>query len=243
MKNLKNLFTALLFIAFTFVIVSITGIDAPTALGVSVVANGLAFVSSFYATGESFAFVSICGSLTKSILKSCAVPIQGGTRDRMAVINFDDLSAITYVGTTSVVDSFVIDSLAIQIDGKNNSIMPNYKMVKVGFEKMFDHIVGCKGFDISQEVKDDLNKGKDGRYVVITENFAKGTNGTTAFEIYGISTGLEMTELDRDPNSADTQGAFNIVFGTDKNKEPLMPNYLFIDDYATTKAFFDALFV
>jgi hypothetical protein len=82
---------------------------------------------------------------------------------------------------------------------------------------------------------------KDGRFVVITENYFKGVAGNASFEIYGLTTGLEMSVLERDPNTADTQGAFDFTFTTINNKEPRLPNSLFNTDYATSKAVVDSI--
>jgi hypothetical protein len=188
----------------------------------------------------------VCGAIASNILISCATPMQGGTRDRAVIFNFDDISTIVYNGTnTSTVEDITLlaGKFAYQIDGKNNSIAPKAMMVKVGFNNMFDHSVQLKGFDISPEIKEQLNSMKDGRFVVITENYFKGVGGNASFEIYGLTTGLEMSVLERDPNNADTQGAFDFTFTTINNKEPRLPNSLFITDYATSKAVVDSILV
>jgi hypothetical protein len=170
--------------------------------------------------------------------------MKGGTRDRAVIFNFDDISSIVFNATnTSTVEDIVLAAgkTAYQIDGKNNSISPKASMVKVGFNNMFDHSVMMKGFDISPEIKEQLNSMKDGRFVVITENYFKGVAGNASFEIYGLTTGLEMSILERDPNNADTQGAFDFTFTTINNKEPRLPNSLFITSYAGSKAVVDSL--
>jgi len=186
----------------------------------------------------------VCGAIASNILISCDTPMQGGTRDRAVIFNFDDIASIVYDSTnTATVEDIVLASgkFAYQIDGKNNSIAPKAMMVKVGFNNMFDHTVQMKGFDISPEIKEHFNAGKDGRYVVIVENYFKGTAGNSAFEVYGLTSGLELTVLERDPNNADTQGAFDFTFSTVLNKEPKLPNNLFITSYAASKAVVDGL--
>jgi len=187
---------------------------------------------------------TICGKIASNILKSCAKPLQGGTKDRAIIINFDDISSIVYNSTnTATIEDIVLATgkVAYQIDGKNNSIAPKSMLVKQGYENMFDHVVQMKGFDISPDVKEQLNSAKDGRFVVIVENYFKGTAGNSAFEVYGLTTGLEITALERDANNADTQGAFDFTFSTALNKEPKLPNNLFITSYALSKAVVDGL--
>ncbi len=188
----------------------------------------------------------VCGEIASNILISCATPMQGGTRDRAIIFNFDDISSIVYDSTnTAQVKDIVLTGtkLAYQIDGKNNSIAPKAMMVKVGFNNMFDHSVQMKGFDISPSIKEQLNSMKDGRFVVITENYFKGVGGDASFEVYGLTTGLEMSVLERDPNNADTQGAFDFTFTTINNKEPRLPNSYYVTSYSATKALIDGLLV
>jgi hypothetical protein len=187
---------------------------------------------------------TVCGEISANITKSCTNPLQGGTRDRAVIINFDDIASIAYNATnTEIVEDIVLVSgaSAYQIDGKNNSIAPKASMVKVGFNKMFDQTVQMKGFDISPATKSQLNAMKDGKFVIITENYFRGTAGDSAFEVYGLTTGLEMTMIERDPNNADTQGAFDFTFFTDVNKEPRLPSSLFVTSYALSKAVVDGL--
>jgi hypothetical protein len=114
-------------------------------------------------------------------------------------------------------------------------------MVDVGYFNMFDHTVTFKGFDISPAIKAQLNSAKDGKYIVIVENYFKGTDGNSAFEVYGLKTGLEFSELTRTPNDEATQGAFHFVLTTKTNKEAKMPNPLFVTSYAATKAVVEGL--
>jgi hypothetical protein len=188
----------------------------------------------------------VCGAIASNILISCATPMQGGTRDRAVIFNFDDISSLVFNATnTATVEDIILATgkLAYQIDGKNNSIAPKASMVKVGFNNMFDHSVMMKGFDISPDIKEQLNSMKDGRFVIITENYFKGVSGEASFEIYGLTTGLEMSILERDPNNADTQGAFDFTFTTINNKEPRLPNSLFKTSYAISKSIVDGLLV
>jgi hypothetical protein len=225
-------------------VVSAFGVDPLTSIGV--VSFGAV---SFYALGKytSFSpgvsFVTVCGKISKDINKSCTYPLQAGVRDRAVIINFDDLSSKVYGADNFTIEDLLLISgtTAIQIEGKNNSIKPKSMMVSQLYENMFDHQLEIIGFDISPEIKADLNSAKNGRFIVVTENYFKGENGESAFEVYGLTTGLEITVIERDPNDQDTQGAFKITFFTKTNKEPNLPNPLFFTDYATSKAIVDGL--
>lgn len=187
---------------------------------------------------------SICGEINANIAFDCNNPLQNGTRDRAYIINYDDIDVAAFDATNkNIVTGITLKAgkYAYYVDGKNNSIAPTTALVRLAYSQVFDHMVNMKGFDISPVTKDMLDKAKDGRFVVITENNFKGATGDSAFEIYGLTTGLEMTVLTRDPLNADTQGAFDFTFGTDKNKEPNLPKTLYMTSYAATKAAIEAL--
>ncbi len=235
-------------IALSFVcsmaIVSRIGLGLVSSAFVSLVAVAIMqFISS--KMGYGLSFVGTCGLITGNIDADCTNPVQGGTRDRAYIMNFDDYDAGTIVFGA---DGYTIESIilpvgktAFVIEGKNNSIVPKATMVRLAFNNLFNHEVNMKGFDISPTVKKDLNSMKDGRFVIITENYHKGTAGNSAFEVYGTTTGLEMTVIERDPNNTETQGAFDMTFFTEVNKEPNLPNPLFITDYTTTKGVVEGL--
>lgn len=211
------------------------------------VTSGAALLAnSFQLIPSGVLGVSVCGNISQNIAFNCDDPLQSGTRDRAWIINFEDIDTITYNATNkNIIEDITlkVGKIAYYIDGKNNSIMPSTAMVQQRYANMFDHIVNMKGFDISPAVKDDLNKAKDGRFVVITENTYRGASGNAAFEVYGAKTGLEMTVLTRDPNNADTQGAFDFTFATNLNKEPELPNTFYVTSYSATKTLIEGLLV
>ena len=187
---------------------------------------------------------TICGKINANIKKDCAVPLQMGTRDLCKIINFSDIVSRVYDDTNkSQVKDILLASgkTAFEIDGFKNSIKPKVTLDDTTYFKRFNHEVGIIGFDISIDTKEQLNAGIEGRYVIVTENYFQGEDGESAFEVYGLTAGMELTIVERDPTSADTQGGFTLMFSTPLNKEPKLPNAFFDTDYATTKAIFDAL--
>jgi hypothetical protein len=187
---------------------------------------------------------TICGKINQNIKKDCENPLTMGTRDLAKIINFSDIASVVYDATNKAqVLDIILNSgaSAFEVDGVSNSIRPQAMLVDGTYFKKFDHQVEILGFDISPEMKENFNAGVEGRYVVITENYFQGASGESAFEVYGLTTGLEFTVLNRNANDAETQGAFAVTFLTKNNKEPKLPNAFFDTDYATTKAIFDAL--
>lgn len=224
------------------------GFDPFLSIGcVSFVAGSFAILEKYSETFRSFnlglSLVTVCGKISNNISKNCLSPLQAGVRDRAIVINFDDISSVVYATDGETVEDIILVSGAVAhvVDGKNNSIKPTTTLLQQTYDNMFDHMVEMIGFDISPATRTEFNSIKNGRFVVITENYYKGTNGESAFEVYGLTTGLELTALSRDPNNQETQGAFQFTFMTKVNKEPKLPNALFITDYSTSKAVVDGL--
>lgn len=246
MKTLR-LIMSILFVSvgllLTAAVISTTGLNPVLSVGVAV---GLGFTMDQVKkyTDFGFSFATVCGEISANMEKSCTNPLQAGTRDRAIVLNFADIVSISYNSTNlQTVEDIVLATGAtgFYIDGKNNSIRPMAALVPGTFDNMFDHTVQMIGFDISPAAKEQFNSMKNGRFVVITENYYRGTSGNSAFEVYGLTTGLELTALTKDPNSQDTQGAFDFTLSTKTNKEPNLPNSFFVTSYSATKAIVDAL--
>jgi len=245
MKSLKIILAVafgLMMTLGTAAIITTTGLSVEASLTVAV-GGAVTLTLLNNKLPQGVAMAGVCGKLASDILKSCDNPVQAGTRDRGIIINFDDVLSVTYAADGETIEDIVLASgtVGYQIDGQNNSIAPISRMVEQGFNNMWDHEVSMKGFDVSPTTKNQVNAMKDGRFVVICENYFRGSSGNAAFEVYGITTGLEAMEIERDPNSEETQGAFHFMFGTKKNKEPKTAATLFITDYSTSKAIVDGL--
>lgn len=191
---------------------------------------------------------TVCGQIARSFVFDCNNPLQGGTRDRVAIINQADWDAATIA--YSVTNPMVVTSItlpvgknAYYVDGKNNSNAPSYALIKQAFADVYDHLFGFKIFDLSNAAKAEIQAMVGGKYVVIWENNFRGSTGESAYEILGAGVGMEFKTNTRDPLSADTQGAYDLSMGSpEASKEGKMPLAFFDTDYATTKTAFEALF-
>jgi len=242
MKNLLNLLFTLLTVSIASVVVSTLGF-APITSVLIAVSSLVVFELASKVIPNGVSFVNVCGKISANILADCDDPLQTGTVDRAIVINLDDIESVAFNTNKMIVEDIVlkVGKTAFVIDGINNSIMPKATMIQQTFAKVYDHIVKMIGFDISPATKENLEFMKYGRFVVIAENVFRGTAGNSAFEVYGLNVGLEITILEKDPNNVDTQGGFDFTFATNKNKEPKMPLTFFDTDYTTTKALIDGL--
>lgn len=186
---------------------------------------------------------TVCGKISQSIGFDCDNPMQAGTEDKAWIINRDDIDSVTYNTNKMIVEGITLKAgkTAFTISGRNNSIMPNFTLIKNAFTDVFDHIVQVVMFDISPAQKENLTGMVSGKYVIVTENKFRGATGNSAFEVYGLDCGLELTVLSKDPNNQDNQGAFAGTFATNKNKEPKMARTFFDTSYAATLALLEGL--
>lgn len=192
-----------------------------------------------------------CAVISTNLNKNCDNPLVGGVRDNIYLINFSDWLDAVFVRNglnSQIYESITLPSgaLAYRMEGINNSPEPSTSFKRLAFAELFEHIVKYKIFDITPSAKEQLELKSKGRFVAIVENNYKGATGNAAFEIYGADSGLIVPDggLTRDPNSTDTQGAYDVTLQTsEKSLEPHLPATLFITDYATTKAVLEALAV
>jgi len=167
----------------------------------------------------------------------------------LILLNFADVEAgtITYDGANPIiVENIVLAGAAVGyvFEGVNNSNEPRSAMVKGRYVNGYDHEVRFKCFDNSPAVKLQLGKLDGAQVVAIVQNNRKGATGNSAFEIYGLQTGLRLQELERILADAETQGAYNLLIRNDEISRPSsLPHTLWDTDFATTLAIVEALLV
>jgi len=192
-------------------------------------------------------FGTLCGKISANQTINCDNPLQAGSEDTLTLINWEDwLDASLTLNSLNpqIVENIILSSgiVAYTMDGKNNSIAPKFEMIKQPFAEVYNHELNYKVFGVNAAAKAQLEKKAKGRFVAIVSNKYKGASGDAAYEIYGADAGLVVTQMIRDVNSSDTQGAFDIILKTsDLSPEPHMPKTLFLTDYATTKAIVEGL--
>ncbi len=189
----------------------------------------------------------ICGEISANIAVNCANPIQGGAEEILYLINREDWddAAITYnVTNTEIIENIVLSSgkVAYTYAGVNNSNKPKYELVKGEYSTFYNHEINFKVFDASPTTKEQLELLAKGQMVAIVKNKYKGTDGNSAFEVYGADAGLICTQNIREIAGGDAGGAFDLILKSDETSlEPHMPKTVFITDYATTKAIVEGL--
>lgn len=232
-QTILALFTTALFCA----LVGMALDSAAIALGLFAVNLALPFALPKYS------LFTVCGAITASILRDCETPIVGGNNTTLYLVNKDDISSVTRDGSnTNLITAIALKygKTFFKYEGskaQSNSLEPEQHYTRKKYSIGFDHVLNVKIFSATSDTKAELEQLANGLVVAIVENNYRGDDGDGAFEIYGLSQGLEVSALDRVLADADTQGAFSIVLKTpEDNKEPHLPATFFDTDYDTTKA-------
>lgn len=236
--------------SFRLLISAIICIVLAASFELGLVAAGILFGLSVLAAsglpkGVLMAGTTLCGEITKGVEPDCDFPLVGGADDALILFNEADLeSVVRNIVNKQIIEGFTLASgkKAFCFQGKNNSVEPRAALVEQRYSEVYDHEVIFKGFNIGPDEKDQYERLAKGRVLAIVLNNFRGEDGIAAFELYGIAVGLKARELERIGADTETQGAYNIVLRTpDEVKEPNLPNTIFLNDFATTKALVDAL--
>ena len=87
----------------------------------------------------------------------------------------------------------------------------------------------------NKQQADSLAKGN--KYIVVIEQVWKGTNSADAFEVLGLSSGLELMTMTNNSRENDNMIMFELA-SADGYEETTMPRTLLDVDYAATKTAF-----
>lgn len=190
-----------------------------------------------------------CARISADLEIDCTNKIKRGTKDLGWIVNYDDWSDATIsrnITNPRIIEDIVLPSgaFAYRVEGQNNSILPKVNSVKSRFVNEFNHEVNFYVFKIDPATKLELEKSSDGRFVFIAENKFKTSVGNTSFEVYGGGSGLVVPDggIERDPASADTAGAYNVILRSSEDSlESGLTETIFNTDYNTSKAIVESL--
>ncbi len=230
---------------FALAIFMTTGL-ASLAIGFVVAMFLFVAVSLFTdAAPDNALCITLCGKIASNILIDCNNPLIAGTNDELIIMNKVDIASVTRNGVNpQIIEgiTMVSGATAFQYEGKNNSVEPSYELRKLRYAEVYGHNVNFKVFTNSAAIKKELEALAKGDTVAIIKNNHEGIGGASAYEIYGIDSGLNVTEMVRNPTESETQGAHNVLLATpEESSEAHMPSTLFLTNLATTKAIVDGL--
>lgn len=180
-----------------------------------------------------------CGRLTKNASYDCDEPLQGGVEKDVILFNKEDIASITraVVDGANVITDITLKNgtLAFEFQGFGTSVVPSYNQRRSAVSITYDHIIALQVFEVSQPMKDALEKAALGNMVGIVRN-RSNTTLKNFYEVYGLGNGLMLTDTPREPANVDTGGAFSCIFRTSEEQsgEARMPETWFDTDEATT---------
>lgn len=245
---MKNTIAILAVLTSLLVCLFIGSVLGSPAIGLLLFALDIAAV--FIQPFRKFTLYSACGVASAAILFDCVNPLTGGTVSTMYVTNRDDIASVTKNGSNALIIeaiTMVATKKFFKLEGRQDgtsgsTVAASYKSVRQTFGKAWEHLIDAMAFKADPATKKELTQWNLADIVAIVENKYRGATGNAAYEVYGLDGGLQIEELERNPNDKDTQGAWKIKFKTHESSMEGNPPYsLFITDYATTKAVVAAL--
>lgn len=193
--------------------------------------------------------VDCTGNLTADILFNCSNAPVGGIEQNVILINKDDIDVVNT--TTDATNRVLITNLQLK-PGKTGHLLSGVKqsngkawelVKKENAPDKFKHTFSGVIFNPSAANKqqaDALSKGS--KYVAVIEQVWKGTNSEDAFEILGLTSGLELMTMTNNSKENDNMIMFELS-SSDGYEETTMPRTLLDVSYAATKTAFTNKFL
>lgn len=192
--------------------------------------------------------IDCTGNLTADILFDCSNAPVGGIEQNVVLINKDD---IDFANTTiDATNRILLTNLQLKA-GKTGYLLTGVKqssgkawelVKKENAPDKFKHTFSGVIFNPSAANKqqaDSLSKGA--KYVVVVEQVWKGTDSVEAFEVLGLTSGLELMTMTNNSKENDNMIMFELA-SSDGFEETTMPRTLLDVTYAATKTAFSNKF-
>ena len=184
----------------------------------------------------------IASGLAASACNAVAVP---GTASRMVLLNYSDIDRTSVVETDNVVSSIALLGVTtgFSFESLPDATVGSFALVVGTYINQFDHTVDGRVFAKSEAGKKFINGLKNARVVAVIEN--KSFNAADAvpvkYEIYGLDSGLEASEITGDTTNPD-QTVYTFKLASDENaKEGSIPKTLFATSAAATDTLVEGL--
>jgi hypothetical protein len=183
-----------------------------------------------------------CGDLTRGSQYNCETPLYGGVRERLGVINKNDIASYAVsTATPNLVTGITLKTGKVcnLFEGFRNSVLPSLEMVESpSGQALWKHIVNFFVYENTQLWKNQLQKLGNGKYVTIYQNSSEDDH---AFEIQGLGNGLYL-QPGAVNNKNENNGAYNLILASKEQQEEAKPPQTFLStDFAGTLAAFETL--
>lgn len=164
----------------------------------------------------------------------------GGTRPRVGVLNYDDVSSVTANADGRITSiTLVPGAQGYVFTGFRSDVQKSEEVANPGIGlNQFRHLVRWVIYERTQEQKNNIERLAKGRFIVVAENRGKDDD---AVEVYGIGVGVEIV-AGPIRNAFENAGVFVLPFATPEGEfEPKLPQSLGTD-YSNAQTLFDSLF-
>lgn len=192
--------------------------------------------------------IDCTGKLTQDILFDCANAPVAGIEQNVVLINKDDIDVAATV--TDAANRVLLTNLQLK-PGKTGYLLTGVKQAnskawelvkKENAPDKFKHTFSGVIFNASAENKQQAdNLAQGAKYIAVVEQVWKGTASAHAFEVLGLSSGLELMTMTNNSRENDNMIMFELS-SADGFEEPTMPKTLLDVDYAATKTAFSNKF-
>lgn len=181
---------------------------------------------------------TLCAGITAGAVYDCTNPLKGGARERVRLINYEDI----YEGGVVTIVAEIVTAITLRtgskqawsFEGYNRSMRPKYELVRGAFSVGYKHTIDFLVFQRDDATKKVLEAMAFTKIVAVVENIDRDDN--MAYEVYGLNSGLELVTNVADLNDADSNGAWVLQLASpDSTPEGRMPYTWFITSDAATK--------
>lgn len=177
----------------------------------------------------------IASGLAASACNAVAVP---GTASRMVLLNYSDIDRTSVVEADNVVSSLALLGVTtgFSFESLPDATVGSFALVVGTYINQFDHTVDGRVFAKSEAGKKFINGLKNARVVAVIENKSFNASDVVPvkYEIYGLDSGLEASEITGDTTNPD-QTVYTFKLASDENaKEGSIPKTLFAASVAAT---------
>lgn len=177
----------------------------------------------------------ISAGLAAASCDAVAVP---GTASRLILLNYSDIDRTAVTEANNIVSALALSGAAVgyAFESLPDATVGSFALVAGTYINQYDHTIDGRIFVKSEAAKAFLNSLKNARVVAIVEN--KSFNAADAtpikYEIYGLSSGLEVSEVAGTTTFEDqTVATFKMTSG-ETAKEGTLPKTLFVTSVSAT---------
>lgn len=190
--------------------------------------------------------------LTAGISLLCGNKLQAGLRDRVILINWDDVdfdNSTVNSANNKIVEDIVFKTASPSykgygIEGFKYSNELELAYAPGRFTHAFEPTINVRIFDNDPDVKERIQEMINSKLIVLTERVYQNTAGDSVFELWGWDAALEVKNVVMNVSDADMKGGYIITIGANEIVKPQYVGYTFFNtDLAITRAKVDALLV